>query len=91
MESGGVPPHWAEVGDRLVREVRLPRYSMVLALVGLVAAVAIAMNHHPEVTFGYGKVTIELTSHDVGAVTERDLAFAALIEAALGAAGRASD
>lgn len=88
MDRLGVPPHWTRLEDRIVREVELPRFSMVLALVGLVGAIAIAMDHHPEVTFGYGHVTIVLTSHDVGGVTERDLAFAVLVEAALDRATR---
>jgi 4a-hydroxytetrahydrobiopterin dehydratase len=88
MDPLGVPPHWTRLEDRIVREVELPRYSMVLALVCFLGAVAAAMDHHPEVTFGYGHVSIVLTSHDVGAVTERDLAFAAVVEAALEAAIR---
>lgn len=86
MERMEPPPHWEYQGDHIVREVVLPRYAMVLALVGFVAAIAIVMDHHPQVTFGYQHVTIELTSHDAGGVTERDVAFASLVEAALGCA-----
>lgn len=49
------------------------------------ALVAIAdeaerVNHHPGLVNEYTTLRIELTSHDVGAVTERDLTLADAIE-----------
>ena len=48
--------------------------------VAKVAKVADAMNHHPDVRLGYGSVWFELSSHDAGGVTERDLELAAHIQ-----------
>ncbi len=50
------------------------------ALVAGVAEAADAMNHHPDIRLGYGTVDFELSSHDVGGVTERDLALAGEIQ-----------
>lgn len=46
-----------------------------------VAKVADELNHHPEIRLGYGSVAFELSSHDAGGVTERDLELAARIQA----------
>ncbi len=49
-------------------------------LVAQVAEVADAQNHHPDVRLGYGSVGFELTSHDAGGVTERDVKLARAIQ-----------
>ena len=46
-------------------------------------APAEAMNHHPDLAFGWGYVRITLTSHDAGGVTEKDHALAARIDEAV--------
>ncbi|MBP0575004.1 4a-hydroxytetrahydrobiopterin dehydratase, partial [Mycobacterium tuberculosis] len=40
------------------------------------------MNHHPEWTNVYNTVSVELTSHDAGGVTARDVALAQALDAA---------
>ncbi len=45
--------------------------------VGLLAE---KMNHHPELFNVYNKVTIRLTTHDAGGVTDKDLDLAKSIE-----------
>lgn len=39
-----------------------------------------AMNHHPDVALGYGKVSFTLSSHDAGGVTARDVRLAGQIQ-----------
>ena len=38
-----------------------------------------AANHHPDISISYNKVTIDLTTHDAGGLTEKDFAMAAVI------------
>ncbi|MEO6505540.1 MAG: VOC family protein [Terrimesophilobacter sp.] len=60
-------------------------------LVAQVAGAAEAMNHHPDISLGWGKVSFELSSHDAGGVTSRDLQLAAEIQSladVLGATGQ---
>jgi 4a-hydroxytetrahydrobiopterin dehydratase len=50
---------------------------------GFVTRVAMAaekMDHHPELTIVYNRVSIALSSHDAGGVTQRDLDLATAIE-----------
>lgn len=48
-------------------------------LVQAVAEAAEEANHHPDVTLSYPFVELRLTSHDVGHLTERDVALATRI------------
>jgi 4a-hydroxytetrahydrobiopterin dehydratase len=60
-------------------------------LVTQVAGAADALNHHPDISLGWGKVSFELSSHDAGGVTSRDLKLAAEIQKladSLGAKGQ---
>ena len=48
-----------------------------------VNAIAVAANdqdHHPDLTISWNDVTVTLSSHDAGGVTERDLRLAATID-----------
>ncbi|NYJ19954.1 VOC family protein [Glaciibacter psychrotolerans] len=51
-----------------------------LALVTRVGQAAETMNHHPDVTLGWGSVGFALSSHDAAGVTERDLHLAGRIQ-----------
>jgi 4a-hydroxytetrahydrobiopterin dehydratase len=44
--------------------------------VNKVAGAAEAANHHPDIDIRYNKVTMALTSHDSGGVTQRDVKMA---------------
>jgi 4a-hydroxytetrahydrobiopterin dehydratase len=55
-------------------------FSAGVRLIDAVAVEADALNHHPDVTLGYGFVGFTLTSHDVGGVTDRDMRLAVRIQ-----------
>ncbi len=48
-----------------------------------IAIAAEAFNHHPEWSNVWNRVDITLTTHDAGGLTEKDVALARAIEAAL--------
>ncbi|MEO7146914.1 MAG: VOC family protein [Terrimesophilobacter sp.] len=66
---------------RLYGSFSTPDFATATTVVDGIAVAADAMNHHPDIRLGYGSVDIELTSHDAGGVTERDLALAVEIHA----------
>jgi 4a-hydroxytetrahydrobiopterin dehydratase len=43
-------------------------------------AVAEAQNHHPDLFVAWGKVVVQLWSHDVGGVTARDFRLATALD-----------
>lgn len=49
------------------------------ALVAAITEVAEAANHHPDITLTYPWLDLRLISHDVGAITDRDVALAGRI------------
>lgn len=58
-----------------------------LALVERIAAAAEEANHHPDVTLTYPEVALVLRSHDVDAITSRDIALARAISGFAAEAG----
>lgn len=81
---------WHLVVGRLHAHFATGDFARGLELVTRIAAAAEAADHHPDVDLRYGTVTVVLVSHDVAAVTERDVALASEIAAAaaeLGVAG----
>ena len=68
-------------GERLTAEFRTADFSSAVRLLDAVAEEADAANHHPDVRLGWGRIEFELASHDVGAVTSRDVRLALHIRA----------
>ena len=58
-------------------------FSDYLKSIGFVTEVANAaedLNHHPEMIVGYAKVTLNLTTHDAGGITDKDFELALVSE-----------
>lgn len=55
-------------------------FAEAFAFMTRVALVAQALNHHPEMSISWNRVTLELTTHDAGrTITERDRELAQVI------------
>ena len=78
-------PKWqaASGRDAIAREVRFADFSAAWGFMSRVALLAERMDHHPEWSNTYNRVSITLTTHDAGGVSERDAAMARAIEAML--------
>ena len=74
-------PGWTLVAGKLHRDLRFPDFVRAFGFMTSVALVAESMNHHPEWSNVYGRVTIDLTTHDAGGITELDLELARRIDA----------
>ena len=64
---------WSRRGDALVKTYTFARFGEGIAFVGRVANVADEMDHHPDIDIRYTKVTMSLSTHDAGGITQRDL------------------
>jgi len=71
---------WSVRDGKLYREYRFPSFVDAFGFMASAALRAEAMNHHPEWTNVYDRVTVLLTTHDSGGVTDRDLALARQLE-----------
>jgi 4a-hydroxytetrahydrobiopterin dehydratase len=74
-------PGWTREGDELVRSFARGDFNGSMAFVNAIAAAANAADHHPDLAISWGDVTVRLTSHDAGGLTERDFALARTIDA----------
>lgn len=75
-----VPGGWDHHDAVLHRTFRFDGYRDAVAFTVRVAMEAEAANHHPDLVLAWGRVEVTLTSHDVGRVTDRDVAMARAID-----------
>jgi 4a-hydroxytetrahydrobiopterin dehydratase len=77
-----IPDGWALAdGDSaIVRTVKFRDFNEAFGFITRVAMHAERVDHHPEFTSVWNRVDFRLTSHDAGAVTERDIALARKID-----------
>lgn len=76
-----IPDGWTlEAGGKaLVRSFTFKDFSEAFGFLTQVAMHAEKVDHHPEFTNVWNRVDFRLTSHDAGAVTERDVKLAETI------------
>jgi 4a-hydroxytetrahydrobiopterin dehydratase len=67
---------WRQLAQALHARFRTGDFATGLTFVTAVGEAAEAANHHPDVTLTYPYVDLSLISHDLGAVTPRDLNLA---------------
>jgi len=74
-------PHWSRQGPSIARTFQFKDFAAAIAFVNAVAALAEGAWHHPDIDVRWNTVTLTLTTHDAGGLTERDFALAASIDA----------
>jgi len=78
----GSIPGWQLIGGKLHREFLFPDFVAAFSFMTGVALIAEKLNHHPEWTNVWNRVTIDLSTHDAGGITDRDFELADRINAA---------
>ncbi len=73
-------PGWGLVEGKLHREYKFPDFGMAIGFIAASAPSIEKMDHHPEWVNVYNRVTVDLTSHDAGGITERDFRLAKVLE-----------
>ena len=71
---------WSRRGETLVKTYVFNKFADAIAFVDRVAPIADEMDHHPDIDIRYTKVTMTLSTHDAGGVTQSDLKLAEKIE-----------
>lgn len=75
-------PGWERVGEAIRKTFRLKSFAHALAFVSHVGHLAEVADHHPDIELRYFDVTLTLSTHSAGGITEKDLALAREIERA---------
>src|SRR4051812_49117330 len=73
-------PGWSASDGSITREFTFADFVEAFGFMTSVALVAEKANHHPDWSNSWNKVTIALTNHDAGGVTEIDLHLAERID-----------
>jgi 4a-hydroxytetrahydrobiopterin dehydratase len=76
----GELPGWSVVNGKLHREYKFSDFTHAFGFMATAATAIEKMNHHPEWFNVYNKVTVDLTTHDSGGITERDVKLAKLLD-----------
>ena len=73
-------PDWAMEGESIIRTFALSDFQAAMAFAVRVGFLAEAADHHPDIDIRWNKVTLVLSTHDEGALTEKDTSLAAAID-----------
>ena len=73
-------PSWRLLDGKLHRELEFDNFVDAFGFMTRVALVSEAMAHHPEWSNVWNRVTIDLFTHDVDAISELDFQLAEQIE-----------
>ena len=71
---------WRGAPDGLKRDYRFDSFVEAFGFMSAVALVAESLNHHPEWSNCYGRVSLLLVTHECRGVTERDFRLAHRVE-----------
>lgn len=69
-----------ENGSKIRREFTFKNFKEAIKFVNEVGDLAEQNNHHPDIAINYNKVTLTLTTHDEGKLTEKDFTLAQMID-----------
>lgn len=69
-------PAWEKRGAFLRRTWQFKDFVGAMKFVNAVARVAERVGHHPDIEIRWNRVTLALTTHDAGGLTEKDFALA---------------
>ena len=78
----GDAPGWEVAGGALTKTFSFGNFVESMQFVNRLAQAAEAAQHHPDIDIRYAKVTIALSTHDSGGITEKDFAMAQEADAA---------
>lgn len=69
-------PHWSKRGQTIIRTFTFAGFLESIDFVNRIAGKAERSRHHPDITIRYNKVTLKLTTHDAGGLTQKDFSLA---------------
>ena len=71
---------WKLVKGKLHREYKFADFMHAFGFMTTSALAIERMNHHPEWFNVYNKVVVDLSTHDVGGISEKDIALARILD-----------
>jgi 4a-hydroxytetrahydrobiopterin dehydratase len=75
---------WERDGDAITRQFEFKDFVGSVDFVNRITPLAEEMNHHPDLAISWNKVTVTLSTHSEGGLTENDFELASQIDGAAG-------
>ena len=72
-------PGWSVKNDKLYKEFQFNDFNQAFGFMTRAAMEIEKMNHHPEWFNVYNRITVELTTHDAGGITDNDVNLARIL------------
>lgn len=72
-------PQWQQQDQTITRTFKFKNFVEAIAFVNQLVEPAEAAGHHPDIAISYNKVTLSLTTHDAGGLTQMDFDLAQTI------------
>jgi 4a-hydroxytetrahydrobiopterin dehydratase len=69
-------PNWSKRAQTIRRTFKFEGFLKGIDFVNQIARKAQKMNHHPDIDIRFDQVTLTLTTHDEGGITEKDFLLA---------------
>jgi len=69
-------PNWSKRAKTIQRTYKFEGFLKGVAFVDQIAKKAQKSNHHPDIDIRFNQVTLTLTTHDEGGITEKDFSLA---------------
>jgi 4a-hydroxytetrahydrobiopterin dehydratase len=71
---------WKVKDAKLHRDFKFPDFAHAIGFMATAAVLIEKMNHHPEWSNVYNRVSVDLTTHDSGGITNKDVELAKLLD-----------
>ena len=72
-------PGWSVMNEKLYKEFQFDSFNQAFGFMTRAAMEIEKMNHHPEWFNVYNRITVDLTTHDAGGITNNDINLARIL------------
>lgn len=76
-------PGWSVSGRKLHRDLQFASFNEAFGFMTRAAMEIEKMNHHPEWCNVYNRLSVDLSTHDTGGITQNDVDLARILESLL--------
>jgi len=73
-------PEWKREGLEIKRNLKFKDFLESMEFVNKVAALSEAMDHHPDILIRWNRVSLTLSTHSAGGLTDMDIVLAKKID-----------
>ena len=73
-------PDWKKTGAAIARTFAFKDFPAAIRFVDAVAKLAEQAGHHPDIDIRWNKITLTLTTHSAGGLTEKDFKLARQVD-----------